>query len=72
MDSNSSDVVGMSFKLRNLLRGVVVIYSNLEVIGATNNPVFTCDEATSSDGDLCELKRLDGLLSFIGPNIDLT
>lgn len=72
MNSNCSDVVRVRFELRNLFRGVVVVYSYLEVIGAADNPVFACDESTSADGDLCELESLDGLLGLIRPDIDLT
>lgn len=71
MDGDSTNVVGMGLKRGNLLRGVVVVYSHLEVIGAANNPILSGDESTGTHGDICELKGLDDLLSFIGPDVNV-
>lgn len=68
MHGNGAQVVGMRLELRNLLRGVVVVNSDLEIIGTANNPVLAGDEATASHRDVGQLKGLDDLLGFVGPD----
>lgn len=68
---NGSYVVGMRFEGRDLLGGVVVVYSELEVITSAHNPVLAGHEATSANGDIGELEGLDDALCFIGPDVDV-
>ena len=65
VDGDSSDVVRVSFEGGNLLGSVVVVNTQLEVIGTTDNPVLSRDESTGSDGNIGKLKGLDNLLSFV-------
>ena len=62
MNNNSSNVVGMCFEGRDLLGGIVVVDSELEVIRTTSDPVLARNEAPGSYGDICELKCFDNCL----------
>ena len=69
MDDYGANVVRVRLERGDLLRGIVVVDTNGEVIRATNDPVLPCDEATGANGDICKLKGLDYGLCFIGPDI---
>ena len=72
VNGDGSDVVGMRLEGGDLLGGVVVVDTHLEVIGATDNPVLPRDEATGADGNVGKLECLDDLLCFVRPDIDMT
>lgn len=57
MDGNGANIVWVCFKLKDLFRGVVVKNSNLIVIRADNNPVFTSNEATRTNRKIANLNR---------------
>lgn len=59
---NRSDVVGVCFEGGDLLGGVVVVDTELEVVAAADDPVLAGDETAGSDGDICEFERFDDLL----------
>ena len=65
MHSNSADVVWVGFKGGDLLGGVVVVDSQLEIIGAADDPVLPCDEAAGTNGHIGELEGLDDLLRLV-------
>lgn len=62
MDDNNPDVIWMRLKSRDLLRGVVIIHSELEIIRAASNPVLTCYEATSANGNIGDFEGFDNRL----------
>ena len=62
MDDNGTDVIRVGFKRCDLLRGIVVVDSKLEVIGATDNPILACNEASCPYRDICKLEGLDNSL----------
>ena len=62
MHSDGANVVRMRFKRRNFLRGVVVVYSQLKIIGAANDPILSRNETSGSDGDICEFEGFDNRL----------
>lgn len=72
MNSNGADVVGMRLKGGDLFGRVVVVDSQLEVIGTAHNPVLSCDEATGANRDIGELEGLDDLLRLVRPNVDVS
>jgi hypothetical protein len=39
-----------------LLTCVIVVYTNLCVIGANNDPLFSCDKLSTSYGSICNFK----------------
>ena len=60
----------MRFEGCDFLAGVVVVYSELEVVASADEPVLACDEAACSYGDVGELEGLDDGLRFVGPDVD--
>ena len=58
MNHNGADVIGVGFEGGDLLRGIVVVYSELEVIAAADNPVLARNEATRSYRDICKFECL--------------
>ena len=49
----------MRLKCRNLLMGVVVEDTQLEVVASCDAPVLAGDEANATDGGVSDLERLD-------------
>jgi len=64
----ASNVVGVGLVGGNLFVSVVIEDAQLEVIRASNEPVFSRDEANASNGDCCDLKRLDSRACFVVVN----
>ena len=65
MDNNGADIVRVCFEGRYLFRSIVIVDANLEVIGATDDPVLSRYEAASSYRDIGEFKCFDnGLRTF--------
>lgn len=62
----------MRLELCNLLAGRDVVYSELEIVRARNEPVLSGDIADTSDGDVCHFKSLDICACLIVPYLDLT
>lgn len=62
MNDNGTDVVGMSFEGCNFLGGIIVVDSNLEIIGAAHNPILAGNKSTCSYGNICELEGFDNCL----------
>jgi hypothetical protein len=71
MHNDRTDIVGMSFKRRDLLRGVVVEDAEMEVVGTNHEPVLSGDEAASADRDVGDLEGLDEGLGLVGPDVDM-
>lgn len=71
MDGDRSDVVRVRLKRSDLLRGVVVVDTQLKVVGTADNPVFPRNKSTGSDGDIGKFKGLDDLLRLVGPDVDV-
>ena len=68
--SKTSNVVRMSLEGSDLFVGVVVEYSELEVVRASDEPVLPCDELDTAHWDLCDLKRLDNGAGLVVVDID--
>jgi hypothetical protein len=62
MYGDGTNVVRVRLKGSNLLGGVVVVYSQLEIVGAADDPVLSRNEAPGSDGHVCELEGFDNRL----------
>ena len=69
MNDDSPNVVRVCFKGRNLFRRVVVVDSQFEVIGTTDDPVPSSDKSTRPDRDIGQLKRLDDCLVWCQPSL---
>lgn len=64
VNSNRSNVVGMSLEGCDLFRGIVVVDTELKVIRTANNPILAGNETTGSHGDIGELEGLNnGLMN---------
>lgn len=59
MDHDRTDIIWVSFEGRDLLGGVVVVDTELEVVRTANNPVLAGDETAGSYGDIGKLKSFD-------------
>jgi len=60
-----ADVVWMCFEGGYLLRGVVIVDSQLEIVRAADYPVLPCNETTCSYRDVGEFESLDDGLSLV-------
>lgn len=63
MDDYGSDIVGMSLKGGDFLRSVVIVHTDLEVIGTANDPVLAGNESAGAHRDIGEFKGLDNRLT---------
>lgn len=70
MDGKTSNVVGMRLEGGNLLVCVVIEDAQLEVVRASNEPVFARDELDASYRNLSDLERLDQCASFVVVDVD--
>lgn len=71
MNDNASNIVWMSFKGSDLLGGIVIVDSQLEVIGTADNPILSGNEATSANGNICELEGFDDGLVKLALMLDM-
>ena len=62
MHCNASDVVGVGLEYVYSLKGVVVEYADLHVVGACDYPIFTCDKFAGAHWRLADLERFYQLL----------
>lgn len=62
VDGNRTNVIGVCFERGDFFGSVIVVDTELEVIGAANNPVLPRNESTSADGDIGEFERFDDRL----------
>ncbi len=69
VNDNGSDIVGMRLERRNLFRGVVVVDTELKVVGAADNPVLARNEATGTDRKVGQFERLNRALGLVGPDL---
>ena len=58
VDNDSANVVGMRFEGCDFFGGIVVVDSNLKVVGATYYPVLARNETSGSDRNVCKLESL--------------
>lgn len=63
MNDNGTDVIRVSFEGGDLLRSIVVVDTDLEIIGTAHNPVLAGNEAACSYGDIGELEGFDNCLA---------
>lgn len=59
VNDDGANVVGVGFELGDLLGGVVVVDSDLEIVGPADNPVLASNETASSYGDIGKLEGFD-------------
>ena len=59
MQCQASNVVGVCPKRRDLLLGIVIEDTKLEVVGPSNEPVLLWDEAYAMNGDFYNFKGHD-------------
>ena len=64
MDHYCSNVVWVGFERCYLLRGIVIVDPELEVIGSAYDPVLSGNKSTSSNRDICKLKSFYNTLRF--------
>ena len=65
MDNNGANVVRVCFERGYLFGSIVIVDTNLEVIGTTDYPVLAGYESASSYRDIGEFKGFDnGLRTF--------
>lgn len=62
VDGDGPNIVRVCFERGDLLRGVVIVNTELEVIRTTNNPVLSRDKATGADRDIGKFEGLDDRL----------
>ena len=55
----------MGFEGSNLLGGIIVVDSELEVIGPADDPILACDETTCPYRNIGELECLDNGLETV-------
>ena len=70
MHGQASNIVGVRFKSRNLLVRIVIEDTKLEVIGSSNEPVLSWDEAYATNGDFCNFKGFHDSACFMIVNVD--
>ena len=71
VNGDGSDVVGVGLEGGDLLGGVIVVDTELEVVGAADDPVLSGNEAAGSDRDIGQLEGFDDLLSLVAPDVDM-
>jgi hypothetical protein len=59
VDGDRSNIVRVSFERCDLLRRVVVVDAELEIIGAADDPVLACNESSRSYRDIGKFKSFD-------------
>lgn len=59
MHGEAANVVGVGLKGRHFFARVVVEHAEMEVVGATHEPVAPGDEAHTAHGHLSHLERFD-------------
>ena len=71
MYHNGTDIIRVSFERSDLLRGVIVVDSDLEIVRATDDPILAGNKSACPHGNICELEGLDDGLCFVGPYVDV-
>ncbi len=67
--NDGADVVRVRLEGGDLLRGVVVVYAQLEVVGSADDPVLARYKATRAHGDIGQLEGFDDRLGLVGPDV---
>lgn len=49
MNCKTTNVIGVSFKMGNLFKSIVVEYTNLRIISTSNDPIFTSNKLCSTN-----------------------
>ena len=70
MDSQATNVIGVSFERRDFFVGVVVEDSQLEVVRARDKPVLPWNESYTSYGDLGNFKGFYDCSCFMVVDVD--
>lgn len=65
MHNDGPDVIWVCFKGGDLFRSVVVVDSQLKVVGPADDPILARNEAAGSDGDIGQFECLDGGLDVV-------
>lgn len=72
VDGDDTDVVGVSFEGGDFLGCVVVVDTDLKVVGTADDPVLASNESTCADRDVGELERFNDLLRFVRPDLHMS
>ena len=70
MHSQASDVIRMSLERGDLLLCVIIEDAKLKVVGPSNEPVLSWDEAYATNGDFCNFKGLHDGACFMIVDVD--
>ena len=70
MHRQASNVVGVSLERGNLFVRVVVEHAQLEIIGASDEPVLAGDKANTSYRDFCDFKGFHQCSCLVVVNVD--
>jgi len=70
MDGKTSDVIGVRLECGDLFMSVVVEDPKLEVVGASDEPIFARNEFYTAYGNLCDFERLDERTSLMVVDIN--
>jgi hypothetical protein len=70
MDGQTSDIIWMGFKGRNLFVGVVVENTQLEVVGTSHEPVLPGNKLDAANWNLGNFEGLDQSTCFVVVNVD--
>lgn len=71
MDFHVADVVPVTFKVFNLLHGVIIIDTDAHIVTGGDEPLFTRDEFGTTDGELGHLECFDVGSGFVVPDGDV-
>lgn len=66
MNGDRANIIRVSFEGGDLLGGIVVVDTELEVIRAANNPVLARNESTGTNRDIGKLECFDDRLGDRG------
>ena len=59
MDLNIANVISMGFPSLHFVHGVVIVHSQMHVVGASDNPLFPNDELGTSYRYFTHLETFD-------------
>lgn len=65
MDSETSNIVGVSFERGDLLVRIVVEGAQLKVVRASDEPLLSRNKMDTSNGDISNFERLDDSSGFM-------
>lgn len=63
MDSNTSNIVRMSFKLMYPFQSIIIEYTNVHIIRSTDDPIFSWHKFCSTNWQIAHFKGFYALLN---------